>query len=153
MVTNTSRHLTHVASVRPATTASYSMSLLRRTWITDSRRRNAAALFGLAHISLPVQRSEGKLPMEGPACVPRNHDERRFCEQYRQPAISGEVAAMMLNVRAEINRLFAVGEYGGARGAAGAVARRAVLLIPGHRRRAATDAPPVHVRGSERRNK
>ena len=62
---------------------------------------------------------------------------------------------MTLNVRAEINRLFAVGEYGGARAAAGAVARCAVLLHTrcGHRRREATDAQPEHVRGSERRNK
>jgi len=37
MVTNTSRHLTHVTCVRPAITASYSLPLLRRTWITSSR--------------------------------------------------------------------------------------------------------------------
>src|SRR4030095_5094304 len=51
-------------------------------------------------------------------------------EQPRDPVIAGEVAAVSLNVPTEINTLVAVGEYGGARPAAQAVARCAVLLIP-----------------------
>src|SRR4029450_12100906 len=51
-------------------------------------------------------------------------------EQHREPVIAGEVAAVSLNVPTEINTLVAVGEYGGARPAAQAVARCAVLLIP-----------------------
>src|SRR5262245_35190592 len=53
-----------------------------------------------------------------------------IAEHHRAPALFGEVTAMTLNVGSEINRLFAVGEYGSARRAARAVARCAVLLVP-----------------------
>src|SRR5262249_56375327 len=75
-----------------------------------------------------------------------------IAEHHDEPALFWEVAAMTLNVRTEINRLFAVGEYGGARATADAMTRCAVLLIPdaalvgGRRRmvRLRTFAGPEH---------